>query len=369
MKIGLPKEIKNNESRVAMTPAIVKALVKNNHEVYVEHNAGIEISISDQMYVDAGAKIVDLAKEAWEQEMVVKVKEPQASEFEYFHEGLILFTYLHLSAEEKLFQVLLEKKVIAIGYETVQIGNSTPLLRPMSEIAGRRSVQVGAMFLEKTYGGRGLLLSSVPGVHKTNVVVVGGGIAGTNAAMVAAGFNANVTILEINENKIRDLYEKLPTNVEVLKSNEENIYQSAKKADLLISTVLIPGAKAPKLVKEYMVKEMKNGSVIVDISIDQGGSVETVDRVTTHDDPIFVKHGVLHYSVANMPGVVPESSTYALTNATSSYILEIANKGVQEAIKSNESLRKGVNTYLGKCLHPVVGKTFNVDVATIEKIF
>lgn len=350
MKIGIPKEIKNNELRVAVTPAIVQDLIQNNHEVFIETHAGEGAQISNQNYEEVGAKIVFTAKEAWEQELILKVKEPQKSEFKYFYEGMILFTYLHLAAQKEVLEKLMEKKVIAFAYETVQIGNKTPLLRPMSEIAGSRSINIAGQFLESINGGNGKLLSNIPGVEKTKVTVIGGGFAGENAAKKAASLGADVSILELNENRIRDLVNILPKNVNVLKSNELNIANCVINSDVVISTVLIPGAKAPKLVKEYMVKKMRVKSLIIDISIDQGGSVETVTGITTHDNPIQVHHGVLHYSVANIPGAVPVTATEALTNATHKYIVSLANLGVGKTINSIPEMNKGLNTINGHCV-------------------
>ncbi|MGF6905813.1 alanine dehydrogenase [Fusobacterium sp. PH5-44] len=347
MKVGLPKEIKNNESRVGMTPISVKALTNAGHEVVVENNAGINSGISNQEYIDAGAKIVNSAAEAWDAEMIVKVKEPLESEYGYFKEGQILFTYLHLAANIPLAKILMEKKVDAVAYETVEMLDGTlPLLAPMSEIAGRRAAIIGATFSEKHNGGQGILLSGVPGTTRGNVVVVGAGVAGLNAAKASIGLGARVIILDIDLPRLKYIDDVYP-GIETLYSTELNLAKVIKDADLVISTVLIPGAKAPKLVKEYMVKSMKPGSIIIDVSIDQGGSVETIDHSTTHDDPTFEKYGVIHYSVANMPGAVPKTSTYALTNATLPYMIILANKGLKACLE-NDSLLKGVNTINGK---------------------
>src|SRR5690606_10289071 len=304
MIIGIPKEIKNNENRVAITPAGVDAFLRDGHTVLVETQAGMGSSFTDQDYIDAGAKIVATAKEAWAAEMVMKVKEPIASEFVYFREGLILFTYLHLAAEPELAKELADKHVIAIAYETVSVNRTLPLLTPMSEVAGRMAAQVGAQFLEKIYGGQGILLSGVPGVQRGKVTIVGGGVAGTNAAKMAVGLGAQVTVLDLNPERLRQLDDIFGNDVTTLISNPFNIAESVREADLVIGAVLIPGAKAPKLVTEEMVKSMKPGAVVVDIAIDQGGIFETSDRITTHDDPTYVKHGVVHYAVANMPGAV-----------------------------------------------------------------
>lgn len=353
MRIGLPKEIKNNENRVGLTPANVLDYVNAGHSVEVETNAGVGSGFTDEMYIANGATIVATAKHAWANEMVIKVKEPLCSEYEYFYEGLILYTYLHLAAEPDLRKALIDNKVTAVAYETVQIGRDTPLLRPMSEVAGRRSITLGSQFLEKIYGGKGILLGGTPGVRPANVTIVGGGIAGFNAAQKAVGLGANVTILELNEDRIRFLHDYFKTNATVLKSNYQNIFDSVSNCDLLVSTILIPGEKAPKLVTTEMVEAMEDGGVIIDISIDQGGSVETIDRITTHDNPVYIKHGVVHYSVANMPGAVPQTSTIALTNATTHYGLDIANLGL-EAINSIPELKLGLNTFNGEIVSPAL---------------
>ncbi len=367
MKIGVPKEIKNNEGRVSMTPDNIKDYVKNGHEVFVETNAGVLAGFEDSEYVKAGAKIVQSAKEAWSYDMVVKVKEPLQSEYQYFKKGLLLYTYLHLAAEPELTEALLKNEVTGIAYETVSLNGRLPLLRPMSEVAGRRGVTVGAQFLEKHNGGQGILLGGTPGVAPGVVTIVGDGVSAINAAEMALGLGATVYMLSLGEDRIRYLCETFDKRLNVVKSNEANVAKYVKEADLLISTVLIPGEKAPKIVKEYMVKEMKKGSVIVDISIDQGGSVETIDRITTHDNPVYEKHGVLHYSVANMPGAVPRTSTIALTNATTDYGVIIANLG-EESIKVNTQVRTGLNTFKGKITNEGVAKAFNetaVDPLTL----
>ncbi|MFC4183352.1 alanine dehydrogenase [Saccharococcus thermophilus] len=362
MKIGIPKEIKNNENRVAITPAGVMTLVKAGHEVYVEKEAGIGSGFFDEEYEKAGATIVPSAQDAWAAEMVLKVKEPLPEEYAYFREGLILFTYLHLAAEEALTKELMNKKVIGIAYETVQLANGAlPLLTPMSEVAGRMSVQVGAQFLEKPHGGKGILLGGVPGVRRGKVTVIGGGTAGTNAAKIAVGLGAEVTILDINAERLRELDDLFGDRVTTLMSNPYNIAEAVQQSDLVIGAVLIPGAKAPKLVTEEMVRSMSPGSVLVDIAIDQGGIFETTDRVTTHDDPTYVKHGVVHYAVANMPGAVPRTSTLALTNVTIPYALQIANKGYRDACLQNEALLKGINTLNGSVTYEAVAKAHGLS--------
>jgi alanine dehydrogenase len=369
MIIGVPREIKNNENRVAISPAGVTAYVNAGHEVWVECNAGAGSGFSDEEYRKNGAKIVDSAKDAWSAEMVVKVKEPQTEEYQYFREGLILFTYLHLAAEPQLTKALVDNKVIAIAYETIQIEDgSLPLLTPMSEVAGRMSVQIGAQFLEKSKGGKGVLLGGVPGVRPGNVVIVGGGIVGTNAAKMALGLGADVTILDINPGRLRQLDNQFNGRIKTVMSNSYNIAEAVKTADLLIGAVLIPGARAPRLVTEEMVSQMAEGSVIVDVAIDQGGSIETIDRITTHDNPTYLKHGVVHYAVANMPGAVSRTSTYALTNVTSQYGVNIANKGYKQAIKESQALAKGVNTIDGRVTYRAVAEAQQMKYTPLESV-
>ncbi|MFZ5944930.1 MAG: alanine dehydrogenase [Bacillota bacterium] len=369
MLIGIPKEIKNNENRVAITPAGVTAFIKAGHQVIVENNAGVGSGITNEDYIAAGAKIIDGAAEVWSQaEMIMKVKEPLASEYGYFREGLVLFTYLHLAPEPELTQALMEKKVLAIAYETVQLDNgSLPLLTPMSEVAGRMAIQVGAQFLEKPKGGKGVLLGGVPGVQPAKVAIIGGGIVGTNAAKMAVGMGADVTIIERSIDRMRYLDDIFGSKIKTIMSNSFNIAETVQEADLVVGAVLIPGAKAPHLVTEEMVKTMKPGSVIVDVAIDQGGSVETIDRVTTHSNPVFEKHGVVHYSVANMPGAVPRTSTFALTNATLPYALEIANKGGVKAVKENKALKLGVNVANGYVTYEAVAVSLGHEYVPAEK--
>ncbi|MFW7419985.1 alanine dehydrogenase [Vagococcus fluvialis] len=348
MKIGIPKEIINNENRVALTPPFVKTLVDKGHEVVVETNAGLGSGFTDEEYVTNGAKIVNTAKEAWQVEMVLKVKEPKELEYDFFKEGLILFTYLHLAPVPTLTESLLKNKVTAIAYESVQLEDgSLPLLNPMSEIAGRMAPQTGAFFLQKTNGGSGVLLSSVPGVAKGNVVIIGGGVAGSNAAKVAIGLGAKVRILDVNQKRLAQLEEIFGNSIETVMSNPHNIHQSVMMADLVIGAVLIPGRKAPTLVTKEMVQSMKPGSVIIDIAIDQGGIFETTDRTTNHDEPIIKHYDVLHYAVPNMPGAVSRTSTLALTNNTLPYITQLADKGFKQAVQDNKSLAIGVNTHNG----------------------
>ena len=349
MRIGCPKEIKAQECRVGLTPAGVDALVRAGHEVYIEENAGLASGFPNEEYVAQGAKILPTAKAVYDiAEMIVKVKEPLEPEYELMHEGQIMFTYLHLAPDPEQTQALLRKKVTGIAYETVQLEDRTlPLLSPMSEVAGRLAIQVGARLLESNCGGRGILLGGVTGVERANVVIVGGGNVGINAAKIASGIGANVTILDVNLKRLAYLDDIFGGRIQTLLSNSYNIARAVKNADLVVGCVLIPGAKAPKLVTEEMVKTMKPGSVLVDVAIDQGGSIETIDRITTHADPYFVKHGVIHYSVANMPGAVPRTSTLALTGATLPYALKIANLGAEEACRRDPALMKGLNTYNG----------------------
>ncbi|WP_303965903.1 alanine dehydrogenase [Sporosarcina ureae] len=369
MLIGVPKEIKNNENRVAMTPAGVFTLCTSGHEVLIETGAGLGSSFTDESYVEAGAKIVQTAEEAWSVDMVMKVKEPIASEYRFFRKGLILFTYLHLASEVELTKALLENEVVGLAYETVQLPNhSLPLLAPMSEVAGRMATQIGAQYLEKTKGGKGVLLAGVPGVSRGKVVVIGGGQAGANAARIAVGMGAHVTVLDLSVDRLRHLDEIFGNSIQTLVSNPFNISESVKEADLVIGAVLIPGAKAPKLVSEEAVQSMKPGSVLVDIAIDQGGIFETSDRVTTHDDPIYVKHDVVHYAVANMPGAVPQTSTMALTNVTVPYALQIANKGFKQALLDNEALRKGLNTVNGNVTYKAVAEAQDLQYVSAESI-
>ena len=359
MDIGIPKEIKNHEYRVGATPSLVRLLVEAGHKVFVETNAGALIGFTDDMYRHEGATIVFSPNEVYSAEMIIKVKEPIESEFQYFRNDLILFTYLHLAAEPKLTKALLDKKVTAIAYETIQLPNGTlPLLTPMSEVAGRMAVQVGAAYLEKPNGGKGVLLSGVPGVRRAKVAIIGGVVAGTNAAKIAVGLGAEVSILDTNLDRLRQLDDIFGYQVSTLASNSSTIAQVVKCSDLVIGAVLIPGAKSPKLVTEAMVANMEPGSVIVDVAIDQGGIFETADHVTTHDDPVYVKNNVLHYSVGNMPGAVPYTSTIALTNATLFYALQIAGKGYKKAFADNAALLKGLNTFEGSVTYKAVADVY-----------
>jgi alanine dehydrogenase len=367
MRIGIPKEIKNNENRVAITPAGVVALVNAGHEVLIEMNAGLGSSFTNEAYQEAGAVIVEDAASVWAStEMIMKVKEPISSEYKYFRKDLILFTYLHLAAEPALAQALKESGVLAIAYETVAVNRTLPLLTPMSEVAGRMAAQIGAQFLEKNNGGKGILLSGVPGVKRGKVAVIGGGMVGTNAAKIAIGLGADVTILDLSPDRLRQLDDIFGNELTTLISNPYNIAEAVKDADLVIGAVLIPGDKAPKLVTEEMVKSMSPGSVIVDVAIDQGGIFETVDHITTHDNPTYVKHGVVHYAVANMPGAVPQTSTVALTNVTVPFALQIANKGAIKAILENDALAKGVNVANGEITFEAVATDLGYNYVSVE---
>jgi len=370
MKIGIPKETLNNENRVALTPAGVHTLVNAGHELFVEKDAGSGSNFDDKEYEEAGATIVPTAADAWGQEMVMKVKEPLENEYDYLREGQILFTYLHLASHKELTEQLVSKKVISIAYETVQLPNNTlPLLTPMSEVAGYMATQIGAQYLEKTKGGKGVLLAGISGVSRGKVTIIGGGVVGTNAAKIAVGLGANVTIFDLNPVRLKELNEFFGNSANVLMSNPLNIAEAIKESDLAIGSVLIPGAKAPVLVTEEMVKTMDEGSVIVDVAIDQGGNFATSDRVTTHDNPTYVKHGVLHYTVANMPGAVPRTSTIGLTNATVPYVLQIANKGYKQAAMENEALLKGINTLNGHVTNEGVATALNYEYVDLKQKF
>lgn len=370
MIIGIPKEIKNWENRVSLIPSGAKTLVHHGHTVLVQTNAGFGSGFSDEEYLDAGAQIIPTIEEVYQKsDMIIKVKEPQESEYELLKNGQLLFTYLHLAVEPELTKALLKHKVNGIAYETIQMANGElPLLTPMSEIAGRMSVQIGASFLEKPHGGRGVLLGGVPGVMPADVVIIGGGTVGLNAAKIAYGMGANVAILDLNLDRLRYIDDIFHGKVRTLMSNTHNIEVCTSYADLLIGAVLIPGAKAPHLVTESMVKNMKKGSVIVDVAIDQGGIVETIDRVTTHENPVFEKHGVMHYSVANIPGAVARTSTIALTNATLPYALKLANSGFIKAIKSCEELAKGVNTCQGQLISKPVAESLGLKYTELSMI-
>ena len=369
MIIGVPKEVKDHESRVGVTPAGVKALVDAGHKVLVETNAGALSSFPDDDYQAVGAEIVGAAHNVWANaDMVVKVKEPVEKEYVHFREGLVLFTYLHLAPLKALTDALLAKKVTGIAYETVKDAAGTlPLLTPMSEVAGRLSVQIGAAYLEKEHGGRGVLLGGVPGVSPGNVCIIGGGIVGTNAAKIALGMGAKVTLVDLNLNRLRELDDIFSGRVYTLASNAYNVERAAIEADLLIGGVLIPGAAAPKIVTRVMVSKMKKGAVIVDVAIDQGGCIETA-RPTTHSDPSYEVDGVVHYCVTNMPAAVPNTSTLALTNATLPYVRQLANLGAAAAINANSGIAEGVNTYNGILTYKAVAENQQRDFTSIADL-
>ncbi len=369
MKIGIPREVKNNENRVGLPPNGVHSLIDNGHEVYVETNAGIGSQFTDDDYTNAGATIVDTAAKVWDVELVIKVKEPQPTEYQYFREDLTLFTYLHLAAEPELAKALVDNKVTGIAYETVQLTDrSLPLLTPMSEIAGRMSTQIGAQFLQSFYGGKGILLGGVPGVQKGKVAIIGGGVSGTEAAKMAIGLGADVTILDLDPKRLKQLSELFGSNVQTLMSTKVNIAKSVKESDLVIGAVLIPGAAAPKLVTEEMIESMNDGGVVVDIAIDQGGLFETTDRITTHDNPTYTKHGIIHYSVANMPGAVPRTATLALSNVTLPYVLALAKKGFKQACIDNPDFAKGVNTIRGHVTYKAVAEALDYEYKDLNDL-
>jgi alanine dehydrogenase len=370
MIIGVPKEIKASEYRVALTPAGAGMLKAAGHDVVIERGAGEGSGFTDDAYEAEGASIAASAADVWSRaDMIMKVKEPLPVEFDYFREGLLLFTYLHLAAAHDLAKALIDRGVSAVAYETIQLPNgSLPLLTPMSEVAGRMAVQVGSQFLEAFYGGRGILLGGVPGVPPAEVIILGGGIVGTNAAKIALGMGASVVILEKSADRMRYIDDVFGGRVRTLMSNPYNISNAVRKADLLIGAVLIPGARAPHLVTEEMVQTMKKGAVIVDVAVDQGGTIATIDRVTTHSSPVYEKYGVLHYAVANMPGAVPRTSTLALTNVTMPYALELAGRGLEQAVSRSEPLGKGVNTYKGRVTHPEVAQAVGIPYTPLEQL-
>lgn len=368
MIIGVPKEIKPNENRVAATPSDISDLVESGHELLVEKDAGLGSGFTNEEYKEAGAKIMEDVADVWKAELVIKVKEPLAEEFQYFYEGQILFTFLHLANDKALTESLVENKVSAIGYETITVNGKLPLLNPMSEVAGRFSIQAGAQFLEYAHGGSGVLLAGVPGVSRGNVVIIGGGVVGSNAAKMAIGLGANVTILDINQTRLGELDDQYGIKLHTLMSSPNNIAEAVKDADLVVASVLIPGAKAPVLVTEEMIKSMKPGSVVIDVAVDQGGNIETSDRVTTHDDPVYKKHGVNHYAVANMPGAVPRTATIALTNATMPYVHQIARNGLERAYLGNQAIMRGINVYQGVVTNEGVAKALDLDFKNMYDI-
>jgi alanine dehydrogenase len=369
MIIGVPKEIKKHEYRVGLTPDCVKAYVARGHDVLIETTAGEATGFNDQMYKAVGAEIYNSPDALYAaSDMIIKVKEPLEEEYDHLKDGQILYTYLHLAADEKLTKVLIDKSIKAIAYETIEDENGQlPCLRPMSEIAGRLSVQEGAKYLEKTFGGRGILLGGVPGVRRGKIVILGGGIVGTNACKMAVGIGAHVTILDLNANRMAYLDDIFGSSITTLYSTEANIESSISEADVVIGAVLVPGASAPKLVRREHLKLMKPGTVLVDVAIDQGGCFET-SKATTHDEPIYIVDDIVHYCVANMPGAVALSSTLALTSTTLRYGLEIANKGVEKSCLDEAGLLKGLNIYNGHCVYENVAKSLNIDYTPAEEL-
>lgn len=368
MIIGVPKEIKNNENRVAVTPAGVSEFVKHGHKVYVQSTAGLGSGFSDEEYANAGANLLPTIEEVYGiAEMIVKVKEPIELEYSLIRAGQLLFTYFHFASYEPLTHAMIKSRAICLAYETVEVNRTLPLLIPMSEVAGRMSIQEGAKYLEKPMGGRGILLGGVPGVKPANVVVLGGGVVGTQAAKMAAGLGADVTIMDLSLNRLRQLDDIMPANVKTQYSNDYNIREAVKTADLVIGGVLIPGAKAPKLITKDMLSTMRPGSVIVDVAIDQGGCFET-SKPTTHAEPTYVVDGVVHYCVANMPGAVPYTSTLALTNATLPYAIQLANKGWKQACADSADLRLGLNVVEGKVVYEGVSQAFNLPYTPVSEV-
>ena len=369
MIVGLPKEIKDNEYRVGLTPAGVRALSDGNHQVIVERSAGEGSGFDDGLYQRAGADIIDSADDVWAKaDMIVKVKEPIEPEYARMREGQLLFTYLHLAPDRKLTEQLIERKVTGIAYETItDRRGGLPLLTPMSEVAGRMAIQVGAHYLEKMAGGRGILLGGVPGVPAARVVIIGGGVVGTNAAKIAVGMGAHVTMIDNNLERLRELDDIFLSKISTLASSAYMIHDAISTADLIIGAVLVPGASAPRLVTKSMLKDVPNGAVIVDVAVDQGGCIETT-HPTTHSNPTYYVEGVLHYCVANMPGAVPRTSTFALTNATLPYAVKLANLGFLDAIRSDAGLKAGVNTYAGHCTYEAVAQAQQIPYTGLDAL-
>jgi alanine dehydrogenase len=368
MIIGVPKEIKNNENRVALTPAGAQELVKRGHTVHIQKTAGVGSGFSDEEYVKAGAKMIDSAAEVFSlAEMIMKVKEPIEQEYKLIKKDQLVFTYFHFASYEPLTKAMIESGAVCLAYETVErVDGSLPLLIPMSEVAGRMSIQEGAKYLEKPLKGRGILLGGVPGVKPAKVLVLGGGVVGTNAAKIAAGMGADVTIMDVNLNRLRYLDDVMPKNVHTMVSNEYAIREMVKDHDLIVGAVLIPGAKAPMLVTRDMLKTMRPGTVLVDVAVDQGGCIETC-KPTTHEDPTYIIDDVVHYCVANMPGAVPYTSTLALTNATLPYAIRLANQGWKKACQESTELRNGLNVINGEVVYKGVADTFNLPLADVKK--
>jgi alanine dehydrogenase len=368
MLIGVPKEIKTNENRIALVPAGAEALVRAGHQVMVERGGGVGSGFTDEQYTAVGATIHEV-EEVWARaEMIMKVKEPIPVEYARTRPDQLLFTYFHFAADERLTRGMIDSGAVCIAYETVQLpSGELPLLTPMSEVAGRMSIQAGAKYLEKFYGGRGMLLGGVPGVPPANVVIIGGGVVGTNAAKMAAGLGARVTILDLSLERLRYLSDVMPANVQLVYSNRHNLLEQVEQADLVVGAVLLPGAKAPNLITRDDLKRMKNGSVIVDVAVDQGGCVETI-RPTTHEDPIYEIDGVIHYGVANMPGGVPRTSTLALTNATFPYAQRLARLGWREACRQDHALALGLNVVNGRVTYPGVAEGFGLEYVPVEQV-
>lgn len=368
MIIGLPKEVKDNEFRVAITPGGVRLLVDSGNQVLVQSGAGEGSGFTDKEYMEAGARLVPGAEDAWSAGLVIKVKEPQSTEYDLMRDDLVLFTYLHLAAEKELTLEMVKRGVTGIAYETVECADGRlPLLTPMSEVAGRMSVQVGAQFLEKSHGGRGKLLGGVPGVRPAVVVIIGAGIVGTNAAQMALGMGGNVILLDIDADRLRYLEQVLPGRLTTLSANPVSIAESVEIADLLIGAVLVKGAKAPCLVTREMIRTMEPGSVVVDVAVDQGGCVETT-RPATHSDPVCLIEDVIHYGVTNMPGAVPRTSTYALSNATLPYLMKMVEEGIINAVLNDPELARGVNVYQGKITYKAVAEAFDLEYTSLESI-
>ena len=369
MIIGVPKEIKNREFRVSMTPAGVTELVSRNHNVLIEKNAGLSSGFTDASYVSAGADIIDQAKDLYAQsDLIIKVKEPLASEYAWIKKGQIVFTYFHFASSETLTKAMIERQAICIAYETIQkTDNSLPILTPMSEVAGRMSIQIAAHYLEKGNGGSGKLIGGVPGVKSARVVILGGGVVGTQAAKMAAGLGAEVILMDINLNRLRYLTDILPANVACLYPTKSLIEEYLQQTDVLIGAVLIPGGKAPILVSKDMISQMPKGSVVIDVAVDQGGCIETC-KPTTHENPIYLVHDVIHYCVANIPGAVPTTSTHALTNASLPYLIQLAEKGWKEAAKHSPELQKGISIIEGKVTDAMLAKTFQLSLRDINDL-
>ncbi len=369
MIIGVPIEIKNNENRVALTPAGAIEFVKNGHDVFIQHNAGVNSAFTDEMYIEAGAKILPTIEDVYAKaEMIIKVKEPIEPEYKLIRKGQLVFTYFHFASYEPLTKAMIESGATCLAYETVEKADRTlPLLIPMSEVAGRMSVQEGAKYLEKTFGGKGVLLGGVAGVLPAKVLIIGGGVVGTEAAKMAAGLGADVVIMDIDLQRLRYLDDVMPANVKTMVSNEYNIREKVQYADLIIGAVLVPGAKAPNLITRDMLPLMRPGTVLCDVAIDQGGCIETT-KPTTHDDPIFKIDDIVHYSVANMPGAVPYTSTLALTNATLEYGIALANMGWKDACNTYESLRKGLNIVDGKVVYKGVADAFDLPYTDVKEV-